>query len=123
MFLKGIKLAAKTSRSRRSKGSDFQKVIAEKIRDYFGLEERDVVSTPNSQKGVDVLMSNRAKELFNYSMELKRQESISMWKWLEQAEANATDESPPLLIFKRNRSDVYCCLKFEDFISLFKKEV
>lgn len=111
------KMTAKTVRSRKAKGFTFQKEVAEMIRSKFGLEDRDVCSTPSSVPGVDILLSNRAKELFPFAVETKRTEKVSMWDWIKQAEQNR-GELTPLVVFKRNRSDTYCCLKFDDLLEI-----
>jgi len=41
---------------------------------------------------------------------------------MEQARVNAEKEKLiPLLVFKRNRSDIYVCLRFADFMGLVTK--
>lgn len=123
-------MVAKSTRSRKTKGFDFQKYIAERIRDVFGLEERDVVSTPSSVPGEDIILSNRALELFPYSVEAKRQEKLNVWASLNQAIRTAEKVSikkdinlPGLLVFKRNYSRVYCAMDFEDFLDMRKRIV
>jgi hypothetical protein len=118
-------IMAKTVRSRKQKGSKFQKEVAEIIRNKYNLEERDVVSTPSSVFGEDILLSNTALELFPYGVEVKCQEKISIWESLKQAETNAQKmkekykkDITPLLVFKRNRSKTYVCLEFDDFLKL-----
>lgn len=110
-------MTATSPRARKTKGYAFQKHIAEIIRTKFNLEERDIVSTPSSVSGVDLLLSNRAKEVFPFSVEAKRQENTNIWKWIEQAEQNR-GEGIPLVIFKKNHSDISCCLKFDDLLNL-----
>ena len=105
--------------SAKAKGSKFQRKIAEIIRNKFCLEERDVCSTPSSCVGEDILLSNKAKKVFPYSVEVKRVERLNIWSAIEQANGNSGDREP-LVIFKRNRSDIYVCLKFTKFLELIK---
>ena len=120
-------MVAKSVSSRKQKGYGFQKKVAEQIRNTFGLEERDIVSTPSSVKGEDLLLSNKAIECFPFAVEAKRQEKLNIWEALKQSEVNATIMKvkhqtyfAPLLVFKRNRSKTYVCLEFNDFLDIVK---
>jgi ABC-type cobalamin/Fe3+-siderophores transport system ATPase subunit len=39
---------------------------------------------------------------------------------IAECETNTKDGRTPLLIFKRNRTETYCCLKFSDLLRLVK---
>jgi len=107
----------KTS-SAKQKGRLLQQKIRDEILKVFpSLTERDVRSTPMGCPGADIMLSEAAIKLFPYSVESKNQESLSIWSSLAQAESE-NRELTPLLVFKRNFSDVYCALKFEDFMKL-----
>ena|SRR4030067_2299604 len=107
-------------RSAKNKGKRLQETVAQKIRETFNLEERAVVSTPNSINGADLLLSEQAKELFPYSTELKNCEKLSIWAALKQAEYNVLPLTKPLLVFSRNRSKIYACLELDDLLYLLK---
>lgn len=109
---------ATTVRSRKAKGRKLQSDIAEQIRRYFLLEERDVVSCPSSVTGMDILLSEKAKMMFPYAVEAKNTETASIWAWMKQAESNVEPGLTPIVVFKRNRSDTFCCLKFDDFLKI-----
>ena len=65
---------------------------------------------------------NRARELFPFGIECKAQETLNIWQALEQARINAEKEKlMPLLVFKRNRSDIYVCLRLADFLGMVTK--
>jgi hypothetical protein len=72
------------------------------------------------QSGMDVQLSEAARERFPYAIEAKNQEKLNIWSALEQSARDNRDLTP-LLVFKRNRSDVYCALRFEDFMSLVEQ--
>ena len=110
-------MTANKPNTRKSKGRQFQKEIAELLRLRFGLEERDIVSTPASVIGEDLLLSEKAKQVFPYSCELKRVESLNIWSAIRQAEDNCKDRVP-LVIFKRNHSKVYCVIEFDKLLNL-----
>jgi SRSO17 transposase len=113
-------MVSNTVRGRKAKGRDFQKEIAEIIRTAFNLEERDVVSTPASVSGEDILLSEKAKNLFPFNIEAKRQEKWNIPAWWKQTTDNSKDNRKPLLVFRRNHGETLCCLKFEDFMRLIK---
>jgi len=71
--------------------------------------------------GDDVVLSEKAAELFPYSVECKNQEKLNIWAALEQAtQENRTLSS--LVIFKRNRSKVYVALELDDFIKILEQK-
>jgi len=110
----------KTS-SAKAKGRFLQKLVVSKILNLFpNLTNRQVKSTPMGCKGDDVQLSEEAAKLFPFSIECKCQESLSIWAALKQAEGDNRDLTP-LLVFKRNRSEVYCALKFEDFMRIISE--
>ena len=109
---------AHTVKSRKAKGRKFQQEVAQAIQSCISLQARDVVSTPASVTGEDILLSERAKKKFPFSVECKAQENLSIWRAMQQAEDNTPDERMPLLVFKRNRSKTYCVLDFADFLEL-----
>lgn len=78
--------------------------------------------------GVDILMSEAALRMYPFAIEVKCQESLNVWAALAQAEENripfmGADPLTPLLCFKRNRSDMYVAMKFEDFLRLYESKV
>ena len=75
--------------------------------------------------GEDIVMSPAAKRVIPYSFECKNQERLNLWGSLEQAEGNSQDRQP-VLVFKRNRSNIYVALDFEHFLELIdpkKREI
>jgi len=71
--------------------------------------------------GEDIKLSEAASKLFPFSVEAKNQENISIWSALAQADSKER-LLKPLLVFKRNKSEVYCALKFDDFLELVKEK-
>ena len=111
---------AKTTASRKAKGRRLQTVIAERIQQVFNwLSENDVRSTPMGCTGEDVWLSEEARKAFPYSVEAKNTERLNIWAALAQAEQEARDQTP-ILIFKKNRSKIYCAMEFDHFMDLAK---
>jgi len=108
-------------RSAKNKGYKFQKDIAKLILEKFNkLNPEEVVSTPSSINGEDLLLSDNArKTLSNTTFELKRHEKTSIFQWLEQNELEAERlNANPILIFKRNRSKTYATVQLDFLLEL-----
>ena len=93
--------------------------MAELIRQRFELPEADVQSTPMGAPGLDIQLSSKARQLFPFGVECKNHQRLNVWKAIEQAEQNA-GSLVPLVVFKRNRSQIYCTLPFEALLRLLK---
>src|SRR5438132_7030509 len=50
--------------------------------------------------------------------EVKRQETMKVWQWLAQLEAEAPPGTLPLLSFRRNRSAWYGCAPLEQLVKV-----
>ena len=107
----------KTS-SRKAKGRRLQNKVRDIIlEEYPELQEGDVKVAIMGESGVDIHLSPFAQEKIPFAIECKNTERLNIWKALRQAEENAGD-AIPLVIFKRNHSDIYATLKLEDLINL-----
>lgn len=100
----------------KSKGRVLQNEVKSRIMKKYRLGEDDVRSTPMGCKGEDIQLSTHARSLFPFSVECKNTETINVWSALSQSEKNCGGNIP-LLVFKRNKSAVYCALKFDSFLS------
>jgi len=116
-------MTANTPKSRKAKGRLLQKEIAYQIATSIpALGSEDIKPAIMGEQGMDIKLSSRARDLFPYAIEAKAQESLNIWQALEQARVNAEKEKlMPLLVFKRNRSDIYVCLRFADFMGIVTK--
>ena len=109
------------SRSRKNKGKRLQNKVRDILLEAFqDLEQDDIRSAIMGESGEDIKLSPAARKEIPYSFECKNQESINIWKSLEQAKENSNGYTP-CLIFKRNRSKIYAVLELEDFVNLIKK--
>ena len=109
--------------SRKSKGRNAQKLVRDLLLETAPtLTENDIRSTSMGASGVDILMSEAALAVYPFEIEVKCQESLNVWKALEQAEENHRKETLyPLLCFKRNRSELYAAMKFTDLLKLMER--
>jgi hypothetical protein len=67
------------------------------------------------------VLSPAAQKVIPYSFECKNKERLDLWKSLEQASNNCCDRKP-ILVIKRNRSNVYAVLEFDVFLDLIGEE-
>lgn len=112
---------AKTPQSRKAKGRKLQQAIRDALLSKAPfLTENDVRSTSMGASGTDILLSESALKVYPFAIECKAQESIQIWKALEQSESNANEKQRALLCFKRNRSETYVALKLSDFLDLLQ---
>jgi len=110
------------TRSRKNKGKRLQNKVRDFLLEQFNdlLEQDDVRSTTMGESGEDIQLSPAARKLIPYAIECKNQESLSIWKALEQAENNSNGYEP-LLIFKRNRSKTYVTMDIKEFLRLLSE--
>lgn len=101
----------------KAKGRRLQQKVAHDIRMAFSLPEEDVRSTSMGCGGEDIQMSARARECFPFSVECKNQERINFWACVEQASSNCKGHTP-LLLTKKNGSEVYATLPWSNLVSL-----
>ena len=110
--------------SAKAKGRRLQDWIRQKLLGLFPqLEEDDVKTAIMGESGEDIHLSPAARKVFPFSIEAKNQERLNIWEAIAQAEANAREGSTPLVVFKRNRSEVFAVIPFEALLTLlYSKE-
>ena len=110
----------KTS-SKKGKGRRLQNYVVEQLAKSFTvLEDDDIKPAIMGESGEDIKLSPAARKLIPYSFECKNQERLNIWSSLTQAKDNSNGFSP-ILIFKRNRSNVYACIDFELLLNFIKE--
>ena len=117
--IKGLIVKAKSAKAKVRKLQNF---VVEKLREiYSELEDDDIKAQIMGVSGEDIVLSPLAKKLIGLSFECKNQERLNLWDSLSQAESNA-EKRTPVLVFKRNRSDVYAAIPFEYLIKLLSSD-
>jgi len=111
----------KTS-SAKSKGRRCATATKELMEKYApDLRPGDIIITSSGETGPDLKLSPAAREIYPLAIECKNQEAFNIWKALKQAESHQREESEfPLVIFTRNRSELYCALEFDHFLKLIR---
>ena len=109
-------------KSAKAKGRNLQNLVRDKLRSIFvgkKLEDDDIKSQTMGMSGEDIVLTPSAKKQIPYSFECKNTERLNLWKSLEQCESNCEDRNP-VLVIKRNRSEVYAVVKFDNFLNLIE---
>jgi len=111
-------------KSRKAKARTLQNRIKDDIMRLFHLSEHDVRSTPMGVAGPDIQLSEEARRKLNASIECKAQNGLNIWSCMDQAIENAEiQNNMPLLVFKRDRSDIYVAMRWSDFLKIIKNGV
>ena len=112
------------TKSAKAKGRNLQNFVRDKLRKIFvdqwtkvpKLEYDDIKSQTMGMGGEDIVLSPIAKKLIPYSFECKNTEKLNLWGSLKQCEDNCEDRQP-VLVIKRNRSEVYVVMKLNNFLN------
>ena len=113
------------TQSAKAKGRNLQKYVAGKIREFFGLSENDVKSTPMGSPGRDILMSDKAFEELPVTIECKNTKKFPSIAALEQSEYNTEKDTIPAVVWKpfgKGMSESIIYMNFEKFLLWYKKE-
>jgi len=104
----------------KAKSRRLQDAVCKQLLEHYKgiLEEGDLHPAIMGTSGEDIKRSPLGKKVFPYSVECKNQEKISIWAALQQAVENCPEGDKPVVIFKRNRSETYAVLKFDDLLDL-----
>ena len=101
------------TRAQRDKGARGEREVAA----IFRAHGFDCDRTPNSG-GLRI-----AGDLYGnvpVHVEVKRQETLRLWEWLAQAEAECSDQVPAV-VFRRNSSKWYAVLALDELASLLRR--
>lgn len=106
---------AKTYASKKAKGKRAERHVANHYKSIglFSDAKPQLLSGGGYLKG-DIW----TKEANEFCEEVKNQEKVVFWKWISQAEQQATGLQKPVLHITRNNSPVYSVVRFEDFAQM-----
>ena len=107
--------------SAKSKGRALQKWMRQTLIEQLGIDPQDIESRSMGASGEDIMLARAAREKFPFSVECKNTESLNVWKSYEQAEANAGDYQP-LLVIKKNGKKPLVAVDAEFFIKMLKEK-
>ena len=112
-------------RSRKNKGSTFQKEVRNKISEIIELpwgtdDEALIASRQMGQQGVDIVLREEATKRFPFACEVKNQEALSWWEAIKQAKMNKGNFKYWILFVKKNKETPVVLLDMNDFFELYK---
>ncbi len=116
-------MVANNTKTRKAKGRKFQQEIAQKISKLLNIKTQkdgDIESRPMGQSGTDIILRGKARELFDFYIECKRTEQLSLNTWIAQAKRNSKDNRW-LLFFRRNRKKPIVIMDCDLFFELYKE--
>jgi hypothetical protein len=105
-------------KSAKAKGRNLQNLVAKRILEkYTALDANDVKGCPMGSSGMDLQLSNPARELFPYAVECKARAAFSLYTIWDQAAANC-EGLEPLLILKGDRKQPLVVMDLDKFMEL-----
>lgn len=106
------------------KGSDFERKIARKLKEVFGV---DVKRTGTQERwkahGGDVNPPSYSNTILkDFFWECKNRENWAILNWFKKAQDDSSKSGQiPVVVASKNHEDDYAFLRFEDFIDIIKE--
>jgi hypothetical protein len=114
----------KTS-SAKAKGRGLQQRIRDMYRAIgkcYGLQDDDIESRGMGQQGVDIILTPRARDVFNHQVECKKHKRVAVPTHFEEHYAKYRDTMGLKLLYHENdRSPALVTLRVEDFMSILEE--
>jgi len=107
------------TQSAKAKGRRLQQWVRDQLIEELEVHPEDVESRSMGAGGEDLIMARAAREKFPYSIECKNQESLNIWKSMDQARENSGDYEP-IVVLKRNNSKPMVLIDATYFVKLHK---
>ena len=112
------------------KGGQFERDIAKKFQDRYGVELKRTPQSGGFAKKSDKADDYRGditivdtKQMLALHIECKNTKNWSLPTWLRQAEEDCPSDRTPIVVFhQHNTSKNYVCLSLEDFFLLVEKD-
>ena len=105
---------AKGKINSRDKGARFERLLAKMLREH-GYEAERGCQHSGGKDSPDV-----KHNMTRLHIEAKDVEKLNIWNALEQSKRDAGDDEIPVVMFKRNRTQVYVAVPFEEVMEMFK---
>ena len=119
-------IQSRRGKTSRAKGASFERNIAKKFQDKYGVELKRTPQSggfaKKSEKADDfrgdiTLIDNTLSFLLH--VECKNQKTWSLHKWIKQAESDCPKDKIPVVIFhEHNTSNNYVSLSLDDLLNL-----
>ena len=112
--------------SRKAKGRNLQQQVCRDIANILDIEynQQDdnclIHSREMGQAGKDIILRGAVKTQFPYSIECKSNESLRLYKAIEQAKKNLTeDDREWMVVHKKKNHPPIVILDWKEFLSLY----
>ena len=102
----------------REKGKRYEREIASKLKEYGYDSRRTAQYCGNTGDASDVV------GLEGIHIEAKHQEKIMIYDWMAQAINDSSEEGKgniPAVFFRKNYCETLVCMRFDDFMKLYKE--
>lgn len=102
----------------REKGKRYEREIASKLKEYGYGARRTAQYCGNTGDASDVV------GLDGIHIEAKHQEKIMIYDWMAQAINDSSEEGKgniPAVFFRKNYCETLVCMRFDDFMKLYKE--
>ena len=106
-------------KSVKAKGRVLQNIVRDRLHKVFPRLSKDIASQTMGMKGMDIVLTPRARKTIPYAFECKNVERFDLWKTWIQAEDNAEDLDP-VVVVKKNREKPKVVIDLELFLKLIK---
>jgi hypothetical protein len=73
--------------------------------------------------GVDIQLSERARELIRFDTECKSRASFAVYPYFQQATENTGDGRTTLLVIKQDREEPLAILKLDDLLRIMSESI
>lgn len=107
-------MAEKKKINSREKGARFERQLAKMIREH-GYDAERGCQHSGGKDSPDVKTNMRGIHI-----EAKDVERLNIWGALEQSKRDASEDEIPVVMFKKNRTQVYVVMPFDEFMEFFK---
>lgn len=116
-------MTANTTRSRKSKGMEFQKEVISIIQSFFeSLTDNDLRSVPGGVQGPDIWMSEVASTFLPFDFECKRVEKLNIDNAYAQVRKRTEKSGKvPIVVFRKNRTIPKVCIGLHDFLNILTR--
>ena len=108
------------TQSAKAKGRRLQQWFRDLLIEKLNVHPEDIESRSMGAGGEDLIMARAARQKFPYSIECKNQESINIWKSYEQAQENAGNYEP-IVVLKRNNTKPLILVDADYFVCLHNR--
>ena len=100
----------------KQKGARFERHLASLFRDYGYDARRTAQYCGNTGDASDVV------GLPGIHIEAKHQETMQLYKWMDQAKRDAKNTGNlPVVFHKKNNADILVTMGFDDFMEIYKE--